>query len=283
MKVIEVLVSRDGHSRKYLQQTKDGHIIETGYFDLAEQIICLSSQIGCPLGCIFCATTAPVDKINPRKNFIRNLTAAEITMQAENVIGDIKSKTKKPVLFSYMGMGEPLLNYKNVVKSIKKLSRKYSNSRTTISTSGVRPKLIKKFAEEKFAGVVNLHFSLHAPNIALRKKIMPSAGSIKNGLEALKYFSDKKKLTCKVNYVLIKNINDSEKNARELVGLLKPYDFAVKLISLNRFNGLKRATADGTSKFERILNSAGIKTVRFLSDGPDIKPGCGQLRRHYYG
>lgn len=285
MKIIKSFKSKDGKTIKYLQKTDDGHIIETGYYNFDEHIICISSQIGCQMGCIFCATTNPVDLLNPNKSFIRNLTSEEIVRQVKNIFlrlqknGKLKSKR---ILFSYMGMGEPFLNYKNVVDSIKILSKEFPNSRATISTLGIRPTLIKKLAQEKINTTLKLHLSLHAPNDALRKKILPKAQRIQPALEALKYFSSVRRVPAKVNYILIKNINDSQKHAAQLANLLKSYLFTVKLSNLNDFNNLEASEADKFDLFEKTLNLNEIKTCRFISTGTDIKAGCGQLRRHYH-
>jgi len=279
-----VLVSDDKKTIKYLQKTGDNHIIETGYYNLDEHIVCISSQIGCPLDCIFCATTAPVDSFKPNKHFIRNLTFDEITQQVENVLQQVDRKKlkSKRILFSYMGMGEPFLNYKNVVKSIKSLSKKFPNSRTTISTIGIKSSLMKKLAHEEIDTILKMHLSLHAPEDNLRNKIMPKAYNIEESLEALKYFSLTRNITAKVNYMLIKNINDSKKYAVQLAELLQDYPFTVKLSKLNEFNKLESSNADKFGMFREILNSYGIKVSKFVSKGTDIQAGCGQLRRHFY-
>ncbi len=285
MKIIKSIQSKDGKTIKYLQKTRDGHIIETGYYNFDEHIICISSQIGCSLGCIFCATGAPIDSLNKNRYFIRNLTTKEIVQQVKNILLLLQKQRKlksKKILFSFMGMGEPFLNYKNVVRSVKILNKEFPNSRTTISTLGIKPALIKKLAREKINTLLKLHLSLHAPNNVLRNKILPKAQKIKPILEALKYFSVTKNSPVKVNYILIKDINDSIKDAIQLANLLKNYPFIVKLSTLNDFKKLKPSGVHKFEIFEKILNSQGITTCRFYSAGTDVKAGCGQLRRHYY-
>lgn len=285
MKLLKSFKSKDGKTIKYLQKTDGGHIIETGYYNLDEHIFCISSQIGCQMGCIFCATTNPIDSLNQNQIFIRNLTSKEIVQQVKNIFLRLQKHNKlksKKVLFSFMGMGEPFLNYKNVVDSIKILSKEFPNSRATIATLGISPTLIKKLAREKIDTVLKLHLSLHAPNNTLRKKILPKAQKIQPALEALKYFSSVRGVPAKVNYILIKDINDSQKHAAQLANLLKTYPFTVKLSNLNDFNNLETSDADKFDLFEKTLNLNGIKTCRFISIGTDIKAGCGQLRRHYY-
>jgi len=284
MKIIKSLNSSDGFAIKYLQKTEDNNIIETGYYDLDEHIVCISSQIGCSMGCIFCSTAAPIDLIKPNLRFVRNLSAKEIIQQVRNVL-DLLDKNKlseKRILFSYMGMGEPFLNYDNLIKSIKILSRDYSRSRATIATIGTETGLIKKLSHEQFDILLKLHLSLHAPNDELRKKILPKAGNINNALEALSYFSSTRNVPCKVNYILIKGFNDSGRHATQLAKLLQNYPFIVKLSNLNKFNQLEPSSLDKFELFENILNLYNIKTCRFFSIGAEIQAGCGQLRRHYY-
>ncbi|NIM46911.1 MAG: radical SAM protein [Candidatus Aenigmarchaeota archaeon] len=284
MKIIKQLHSKDGKSTKFLQQTNDFHVIETSYIDLDENIICISTQVGCKMGCVFCATTKPVDAINPNLRFIRNLTCDEITQQISNVIGSIQLNSK-PILLSYMGMGEPFLNYDNVTCSIKNISSKYPGAtRVSIATSGISPLKIKKLAHENFDIEVKVQLSLHAAKEKLRKKIMPGSKSIKKALGAVKYFSKIKSEPMKINYVLIGGINDSDKDAHELVKLLYPdrKDFVLKLMVFNEFDKYKPSSEDRFNKFQAILENSGIKVTTFMSDGPDIKAGCGQLRRHYY-
>lgn len=255
MKIIKTLISRDGISRKFLQETTDGNIIETGYYDLDERIICISSQIGCAMGCIFCATSIPI-KTKDAKPFIRNLTATEIVQQIKNVLATVPSSgPRKKILFSFMGMGEPFLNYKNVVASIKLLERQFPHSRTTIATTGVNSGLIKKLAHEQFSATVKVHLSLHAPNNTLRKKIMPHVWTIKPSLEALRYYAGRKHMTLKVNYVPIRGVNDSKPHAVQLAELLREYPFIVKLSLLNRIKALRPSNNRTFLMFEKILHA----------------------------
>lgn len=122
---------------------------------------------------------------------------------------------------------------------------------------------------------------MHAPNDELRKKILPRAGLIRPSLDALKYFSLERGVTSKVIYVLIKGINDSKEDAIELANLLTDYPFVVKLSRLNRFRMLEPSGAETFEMFEKVLSNSGIKSCRFLSNGGDIKAGCGQLRKAF--
>jgi 23S rRNA (adenine2503-C2)-methyltransferase len=174
-----------------------------------------------------------------------------------------------------------LLNYDNVIKSIKILSKKYPFSRATISTVGIEPKM-RALAKEKLLITLKLHLSLHAPYNKLRNKIIPHCSKINTVLQALKYFSESKKVISKANYLLIKNFNDSKEHAFQLAKLLKPYPFVVKLSKLNPCNGLKPSEDATFEMFEEILHAHNIATCRFISLGTDISAGCGQFRRYYY-
>lgn len=284
MKIVRSYKSKDGKTTKYLQKTTDGNIIETGYYNLDEHIVCISSQVGCSMGCTFCATTDPIDNFKPTKKFVRNLTAKEIVQQVGNVLKVLKPKalSSKRVLLSFMGMGEPFLNYQNVVRSIEGLSNDFPNSRATVATLGIAPEKMREIAHKEFPILLKLHLSLHAPSDKLRKKILPKAGEIKPSLEALKHFLVTKKVPVKVNYILIRDLNDFEIHAVQLAELLKSYSFIVKLSKLNPYKDLKLSAMAKFNVFEKTLHSYGIETCRFISTGTDIKAGCGQLRRHFY-
>lgn len=274
VKKIKLIISQDKLNRKFLMQTHDHQLIEAGYYTLDEHILCLSSQIGCPMKCLFCASG---------ESFTRNLSAAEIVSQAENILAEIKDggPEEKGLLFSFMGMGEPFLNYENLVKSLWLLGYYYPNSRMTISTLGTRPELMKNLARLRLNNTLKLHLSLHAPNDELRRRLLPQAGNIRPALDALAYFSSVRKVSVKVNYVLINKFNDSRKQAFQLAKLLKPYPFIVKLSCLNEINGFTASSFQQTREFETILDDRGIKTCRFFSSGAVVKAGCGQFRRAF--
>ena len=182
-------------------------------------------------------------------------------------------------------MGEPFLNYDNVVCSIKNISSKYKGvKQATIATSGIFPLKIRRFANENFNIKLNNQLSFHASTEQLRKKIMPGSKSIQKALEAMKYYSKIKGESVKINYMLINGINDSDKNAHDLVKLLHRdrKNLIVKLIVLNEFGKYKPSSENRFNKFKTILEDSGIKVIEFVGDGLDIKASCGQLRRHYY-
>ena len=277
MRIIKRTLSADEVTIKYLQKTEDGHVIETGYYSLDEFIVCISSQVGCAMNCIFCATAAPIEGPESAR-FVRNLTTEEIVDQVSNVLAK-KITAKKRILFSYMGMGEPLMNYHSVVASAKILTKRFPKSRVTISTVGCRPDLMRKLAYEQIGGILKLHLSLHAPDDGLRSRIIPCAGKISVALEALSNFSIIRGTPAKVNYLLINGVNDSLEHAVNLAKLLKSYSFTIKLSRLNAFGDLKPSSAYRLEEFKNILRKSNLKTCSFISTGTDIEAGCGQLRR----
>lgn len=283
MKIIESHKSDDGISYKYLQDVGGGHVIETGLFDLDEETVCITTQIGCPMGCVFCASTEPVDSISPDLRFVRNLTAAEMVAEVKNVLDVSEITKKKTVLLSYMGTGEPLLNYDEVVNSIRLLAKEERVRRATIATCGVSPDLIRRLGSEKLPIKTKIQLSLHAPNQKLRDKIMPNAGDLRAAVEATYQFAQQTGHRTKVNYVLIKDINDSDENARELAELIGPKKdyLSVKLMRLQEIKDLEGSSAARLKMFEKVLDSYGIHHNRYQSDGRDIKSNCGQLRRYY--
>jgi 23S rRNA (adenine2503-C2)-methyltransferase len=239
------------------------------------------------MGCIFCASTKPIDEIDPNRRFIRNLSAKEI-IEEFNVINEdsITEKNKKnKILLSFMGMGEPYLNFDNVVNAFQKIIKTFPvNFSVTLASSGIKPELIRRLADMSFDYPVRAQLSLHAANNIKRKKIMPSTKGIKLSLEALYYFASTKKLDLKVNYALIEGINDSREDAEELAKLIEQYKdrLIVKFMVLNEFESLKAAKEDKFELFKKILAEKGIRSEKFIGDGRDIKGTCGQARRFYY-
>ncbi|VVB75413.1 Dual-specificity RNA methyltransferase RlmN [uncultured archaeon] len=273
MEVVKSIINFDSRILKCVQRSSSGDLIETGFYLEEEEIICLSTQFSCPMRCIFCSSTSTQES-----TLSRNISSKEIVEQAKNVLNSISELCERPILFSFMGIGEPFLNYDNLVLSIKQLTSEYPQSRVTISTIGNNPELIKKLAEEKLDVKVNLHLSLHAPNEQLRKKILPFAGNIDSALNALSYFAEKKKVIPKINYVLIKDLNDSIECAHELAELIKGKGFVVKLSELNECNGLEKSPEERIARFEEILAKEDISTTRFVSTGKIESAGCGQLK-----
>jgi len=242
---------------KFIQETYDNYKIETVYVDYKDKhIICFSSQIGCPIKCIFCNSS--------NKKFIRNLNEGELIKQCENILNLI-DLSDKDILFSCMGEGEPFLNYKNILNCFYNL--KGERYRFSISTSGIRPDLIKDLSNKNIP--LKLQISLHAPNDNIRKKLIPVTKPISDIYKNIKYF-DKNKI--ELNYVLIKDINDSELCANEL----SKFKYKIKLNKFNK-NSTIFLPSQKLNKFMSILSKNKIDFEYYKTNGCDIYAACGQL------
>jgi len=272
LEVIKENSSKESKTKKYLFKLPDGNTIESVLLFYDDRTTaCISSQVGCALKCKFCATG--------KGGFIRNLTTGEIINQILSMEHYSKTKITHVV---YMGMGEPLLNYDNVIKSIQILQKlkKISARRITVSTSGIAPK-IKEFADLETQ--IRLAISLHAPNDKLRNSLMPINRKypIVELFDSLIYYQRKTQRRITFEYIMIKGINDTEEEALELSKLIK--DFKIKcnvnLIPLNPVDEtLKRSSPITIKKFMKILKDNGIETVVREEKGTEINGACGQLR-----
>ena len=280
-KVSRSLLSKDG-TRKWLFELEDGKEIETVYIpDKNRGTICVSSQVGCSLSCSFCHTGT--------MKFSRNLSTSEIlgqVMYVKNFLKDWNNKTDKKKITNivFMGMGEPLLNYDNVIKSINVLTDQkglaFSKRKVTLSTSGVVPKILD-FKEDSD---VNLAVSFHAAFDEIRDILVPinKKWPIANLLDALKEYSKKrmhKRIT--FEYIMLEGINDSIKDAKELVKLIKPFRAKINLIPFNPWPGsnYKASSPDQIKVFKKFILDEGklVATVR-LPRGDDVLAACGQLK-----
>ncbi|WP_431686157.1 23S rRNA (adenine(2503)-C(2))-methyltransferase RlmN [Hahella sp. NBU794] len=272
-------ISADG-TRKWVMRLAGGNSIETVYIpDNGRGTLCVSSQIGCSLDCSFCSTG--------KQGFNRNLNSAEIIGQlwiAARSFGDYDlSKERYVTNIVFMGMGEPLLNFDNVVRACDVMMDDFgfgiSKRRLTVSTSGLVPAL------DKLGDVtdVSLAISLHAPNNPLRDVLVPvnKKYPIEELLAAchryLGKLSDKRRIT--VEYTLIAGVNDSETHASELRDLLRDLPCKINLIPFNPFpnSGYERPSRNATLRFQKVLSDAGyVATVR-TTRGDDIDAACGQL------
>jgi len=234
--------------------------------------VCVSTQVGCPLGCRFCATG--------KFGYKRNLEWNEIIEQVIYFARLLKKENKKITNIVFMGMGEPFLNYENVKKSILILNDKdgfnLGMRRFSISTVGI-PKMILKLAED--LPQVNLAISLHAPNDKLRSKLMPINQKYPIDI-VLKAVDEYIKITNRrvmFEYIMINNINDKEEYAYELAELLKNKLCFVNLIPCNKVNDYISSKKEKINKFMSILTKLNISVVQRTSFGQDIKAACGQL------
>ncbi len=271
--ILEKQVSKDG-TVKYLFDILDGNAIETVLMEYKHgRTICVSSQVGCKMGCKFCASTGIA--------FIRNLTAGEIVEQLLAVENDLQIKISNIV---FMGIGEPLDNFDNVMKAIEIINSpkglEIGARHISISTCGIVPK-IYEIADKDLQ--CTLSISLHATNNEKRSAMMPinNLYSIEELMEACRYYIEKTNKRISFEYALAKENNDNEEDAKELVKLLRGMLCHVNLIPINKIeNGeFSKSTNDNIIKFRDYLNSKGIVATIRRELGSDIDAACGQLRR----
>ena len=246
----DILVSKKEDSVKARITLENGMKIETVLMrhEDGRNTVCVSSQVGCPLGCLFCATG--------KMGFKRNLTSEEILEQVIFFDRYLKPEGQKVTNVTYMGMGEPFLNYENVLKSIRILNDKeYFNigaRSISVSTSGI-VEGIEKFAKEGLQ--VNLAISLHAPNNKLREKLMPidKKYPLDAVLKAVDNYIKKTNRQVMFEYVLIKGVNDSDECAEELSKLMDKKLYYVNLILYNATGFFKPSDTKRVEKFKEIL------------------------------
>lgn len=234
---------------------------------------CISSQVGCPVGCRFCASGLG--------GLDGNLTAGQIVEQVWRLGTLPQVQRISNVVF--MGMGEPLANFENVVRAVQTLSADWglgiSARRITISTVGV-PSAIRRLAELEWP--VTLALSLHAPNDELRRQLIPWAQyvTIAQLLEACQYYFDRTGREITLEYILLREVNDRPEHARELASIAKKLRANVNLIRYNEVKGMPfaRPGGDEVHAFQAILKKAGVNTHIRASRGRDIAAACGQLR-----
>ncbi len=272
-KIITRQESSDG-TKKYLFDLLDGNAIETVLMQYHHGYsICVSSQVGCKMGCKFCASTGIP--------FIRNLTSGEIIEQIMAVERDTGVRISNIV---FMGIGEPLDNYDNVVKAIRNINNpkglNIGARHISISTSGLVPK-IYKLAEENIQ--CTLSISLHATTNEQRSKMMPvnNTYNIEELLKACKDYVEKTHRRISFEYALAKENNDNLEDAKRLVKLLKGMLCHVNLIPINKIeNGeFIKSSNENIIKFRDYLNEHGIVATIRRELGSDIDAACGQLRR----
>lgn len=264
--------SSDG-TRKYLWQFRDGQTAESVLMKHGDRLTaCVSTQVGCPLQCVFCATGL--------SGYVRNLSAGEIAAQflaTEKAIGrDVGNVV-------YMGMGEPFLNTENVLKSVRMLSdekmRNLGIRHFTISTSGLLPGIM---ALANSGLGVRLAVSLHAADDELRGQLMPinqkyPVAELRKAMEEYQRITGDR---ITIEYALLGGVNDSVENARELVRYLKGIHVFINLIPFNAVDGrFEKPAAEAVLKFRKVLETAGFEAEIRHEYGADIEAACGQLRR----
>lgn len=263
--IVKTRKSKDG-TLKYLLELNDNNLIECVFLKDSKErtTFCVSSQVGCPLNCVFCATG--------KLGLVRDLTVSEI-------ISQVYLKEVNNVVF--MGMGEPLLNYDNVLRSIYILNSKEGINigarKITISTAGI-PDGIRKLAEENIQ--IRLAVSLNAAKDDLRTYLMPinKKYTLKDLKSAILDYQNKSSRRVTLEYILLKNLNDSLEDAKALVEFCRGIKANVNLIPYNTHAGLfNKSPEDRFVKFIAFLKGHKIEAVKRVSRGYDIEAACGQL------
>jgi len=279
VRILEEKVSKLDGTRKFLYALEDGNLIEGVLMRYHYgNTLCLSTQVGCRMGCRFCASTL--------EGCVRNLTAGEMLGQilcANRKLADDGERVGNVVL---MGSGEPLDNYDNVVRFLRLLHHPdgvcIGMRSVSLSTCGLVPQMLA-FAEENLP--VTLSLSLHAPDDEIRRSLMPVANrySMDEVLEACRNYVKKTGRRVIFEYALIHGVNSLPEHARTLAGKLRNLQCHVNLIPLNDVpeRGLKGVSEKEIDRFRQALEEAGISVTRRREMGDDIDGACGQLRRHY--
>ena len=275
------VVSDDGDTTKLLLQLTDTSV-ETVLmqYDSSKigghprSTICVSTQIGCAMGCVFCATG--------QMGFETNLAAEDIVSQVIHFAEILQKRGEHVTNLVFMGMGEPMANYDEMVRAVKILTHDrgfgLGQRHITISTIGISSG-IDKLADENLQ--IGLAISLHAPNNELRKKLVPTAGpnSVEEIIDVGQRYFKKTGRRVTFEYALMDGINDSPEIAEELSVLLQGNGSHVNLIPINPTAGdFKRPSDDRVTKFAEILSNAGVNCTVRVEKGTDISAACGQLR-----
>ncbi len=266
--------SKNKDTQKVLFKTQLGNYVESVLIkEKGRNTVCVSCMSGCPVGCIFCATG--------QMGLNESLDSQQILDQILYFARELKLKNEKITNIVYMGMGEPLLNLENVSHSILAVTDKnklaFSKRRVTVSTSGYVQNL-RSFINKNLG--VKLAISLHAPNQNLRDSLMPNvskSNSMRDLFKVLDQYVQKTNKRVTFEYVLLRDINDSIDNAKELANLLKNRLCLVNLINYNENECLPFKKSKNTPLFKKILEERGINCTIRKSLGEEIKGACGQL------
>jgi 23S rRNA (adenine2503-C2)-methyltransferase len=274
------VASEDGLTTKLLLRLSDGILVETVLMQYPEEgaqarsTVCVSTQAGCAMGCVFCATG--------QMGFERNLKAEEIVAQVVHVARLLRPRGEHVTNVVFMGMGEPLANYTETVRALRLLTHPrgfgLGQRHITVSTVGLIH-AIDRLASEGLQ--VGLAVSLHAPNDALRQRLVPTAGphSVGDLVSAGKRYFRKTGRRVTFEYALIAGENDSPDTARELAALLHGNGAHVNLIPVNTTaGGFRRPSRERVLGFERVLREGGVNCTVRVEKGSEISAACGQLR-----
>lgn len=273
---VEVQVSKLDGTRKYLFRLEDGNVIESVLMKYKHgNSVCISSQVGCRMGCRFCASTLD--------GLVRGLTPGEMLEQIYRIGQDVGERISNVVV---MGTGEPLDNYENLIKFIEMLTDEnglhISQRNLTVSTCGMVPKM-RELADRKLQ--ITLALSLHASNQEKRKELMPVANKyeISEVLDACRYYFEQTGRRITFEYSLVGGVNDTEENAKELSGLIRGMNCHVNLIPVNpvKERDYVQSNQQVILNFKNKLEKNGINVTIRREMGRDIDGACGQLRKRY--
>ena len=275
---VEVQVSKIDGTRKYLFALEDGNVIESVLMRYKHgNSVCISSQVGCRMGCRFCASTLD--------GLVRGLRPSEMLDQIYKISRDIGERISNVVV---MGTGEPMDNYDNLLKFIHLLTDEnglnISQRNLTVSTCGIVPRM-RQLADEKLS--ITLALSLHASNQEKRKELMPVANSfdIHEVIDACKYYFEKTKRRVTFEYSLVGGVNDTDQDATELASLIRGMNCHINLIPVNPIKERDYVQSDTRviEAFKNKLEKYGITVTIRREMGRDIDGACGQLRKKYIG
>ncbi len=273
---VEVQVSKLDGTRKYLFRLEDGNVIESVLMKYKHgNSVCISSQVGCRMGCRFCASTLD--------GLVRGLTPGEMLEQIYRIGQDVGERISNVVV---MGTGEPLDNYENLIKFIEMLTDEnglhISQRNLTVSTCGIVPKM-RELADRKLQ--ITLALSLHASNQEKRKELMPVANKyeISEVLDACRYYFEQTGRRITFEYSLVGGVNDTEEDAKELSGLIRGMNCHVNLIPVNpvKERDYVQSNQQVILNFKNKLEKNGINVTIRREMGRDIDGACGQLRKRY--
>ncbi len=273
LKIEQKFVSHIDETRRYLLQLDDGNFVECVLMKYHHgYTICVSTQVGCAMGCAFCAST--------RGGKVRNLTPGEIIGQLMTVQKDLGERISNIVL---MGMGEPLDNFDNVMTFLENVNNplglNIGHRHISLSTCGLCER-IRELADKRLQ--ITLSVSLHAPNDEKRSSIMPinKKYNIAELMSACRYYIQKTNRRISFEYTLIRGVNDTPEEARELLGLISGMLCHVNLIPVNKVaeTGFSASNRDAVDKFRDILEKGGVTATIRREMGADISAACGQLR-----
>lgn len=275
LKIAHLQIARDG-TRKYLLELPDGKLVESVLMSFADReslSACVSSQVGCAVGCTFCATGY--------MGFIRNLTAQEIIDQVMTIQ---RESGKRVANIVYMGQGEPLLNYEEVVRSLDLMSESVGIGarHITVSTSGIVPAILRLASEKR---QITLALSLHAPDARTRQEIVPITGKwgLPELISALKQYADTTGRRVTIEYVLLSGVTDTPEQAAQLADLVADIHCNINLIPYNpTCNSVGEQLYDRPSlasqqRFKELAGRSGKTVTVRLERGTDIDAACGQL------